>query len=78
MTLAVLIIQEDVMTQKSYTSEKRPDHFALLLTATRLRGSDVSEVLKYMHTPYSFFPYLNDSPFRCIHSYIRICNHRQC
>ena len=78
MTLAVLIIQEDVMTQKSYTSEQRPDHLTLLLTATRLRGSDVSEVLKYMHTPYSFFPYLNDSSFQCIHSYIRICNHRQC
>ena len=62
----------------SYTSEQRPDHLTLLLTATRLRGSDVSEVLKYMHTPYSFFPYLNDSSFRCIHSYIRICNHRQC
>ena len=78
MTLAVLIIQEDVMTQKSYTSEQRPDHLTLVLTATRLRGSDVSEVLKYMHTTYSFFPYLNDSSFRCIHSYIRICNRRQC
>lgn len=78
MTLAVLIIQEDFMTQKSYTSEQRPDHLTLLLTATRLRGSDVSEVLKYIYTPYGFFPYLNDSSFRCTHNYIRICNHRQC
>lgn len=49
MTLAVLIIQMDVMTQKSYTSEQRPDHLTLLLTATRLRSSDVSEVLKYIY-----------------------------